>query len=67
MPSTPRQVQEAGIYFAVGREGGRVLIAGGTGLTPLDVTSVNRLALAEYLAYRERVGPPPNPRYTPPC
>jgi hypothetical protein len=39
--------------------GGEVLAAGGTHVMPLDVTSRNRLALAEHHAYRERTGPPP--------
>jgi hypothetical protein len=66
LPSTPEQARQMGIYLDVILEGGKeVLVAGGTNVVPLDVTSPNRLALAEYHAYRERVGPPPAARNAP--
>jgi hypothetical protein len=66
LPSTPEQARQLGIYLDVILEGGKeVLVAGGTNVVPLDVTSPNRLALAEYHAYRERVGPPPAARNAP--
>ena len=39
--------------------------AGNTTLTPIDVASSAHVALAEYQAYRERVGPPPGVRDQP--
>lgn len=66
LPSTPEQARLLGVYLEVLLEGGnQVLMAGGTNVIPLDVTSPNRLALAEYHAYRERVGPPPAARHAP--
>ncbi len=60
IPSTPEKARSFGIYFHVARDRGQeALAAGGTTVTPLDVTSVNRMALAEYHAYRELAGPPP--------
>ncbi len=58
IPSTPEQAYQLGIYLAVplGKE---VVVAGGTMVTPLDVTSANFRALTEYHAYRHRAGPPP--------
>lgn len=57
LPSTPEQAHLLGIYFQVDKDG-ETLASGGTTVTPLDVTSPNRLALAEYHAYREWAGPP---------
>ena len=66
LPSTPEQAREVGIYLEVVPEAGQqVVVAGGTALIPLDVTSSNRLVLAEYQAYRKRVGPPPASRNAP--
>ncbi len=69
LPSTPEQARMMGIYLEVqipGQTG--VLASGGTGVTPVDITSPNRLALAEYHAYRELAGPPPGtqgmPKFT---
>ncbi len=64
VPSTPQQARDFGIYLEVplGRE---MVVAGATLVTPVDVTSSNRLALAEYQAYRDREGPPPGTRGQP--
>jgi hypothetical protein len=59
VPTTPEQARLFGVYFDVQLDEERVLVAGGTHVTPLDITSTNRAALAEYHAYRKRVGPPP--------
>jgi hypothetical protein len=58
-PSTPEQARQFGIYFAVPMERQEMLAAGATTIMPVDVTSVNMAALAEYRAYRDIVGPPP--------
>src|SRR5262249_55088163 len=63
MPGTEEQTQKLGIYFAAGAE---AMLAGGTCVTPLDVASNNRLVLAEYHAYRKKVGPPPGTLGLPP-
>jgi hypothetical protein len=59
IPSTPEQTRQFGVYFDVPRGWDEHLGAGATTVTPLDVTSPTAVALAEYRAYRERVGPPP--------
>jgi hypothetical protein len=64
IPSTPLQAQQMGIYMAVPFEGA-ALAAGATMVEPIDVTSPNHLALAEYRAYRDCVGPPPGTRGMP--
>jgi hypothetical protein len=67
LPSTTEQARHFGVYFEVPlKGGGGVLAAGATHVVPLDVTSRNRLALAEYHAYRDRAGPPPASRAAPP-
>ena len=65
LPTTPGQARQFGVYFEVGLGAGKVLAAGGTHVTPLDIASVNRAALAEYQAYRERAGPLPGTRGQP--
>jgi hypothetical protein len=60
LPSTAEQARQFGIYFeAPSADGEEVLVAGGTAVVPVDVTSPNRLALEEYHAYRKLEGPPP--------
>ncbi|HKI31592.1 MAG TPA: hypothetical protein VKA46_06970 [Gemmataceae bacterium] len=60
LPSTAEDARLYGIYFDVPWEEMKMsLAAGGTVVIPLDVTSRNRLALAEYHAFRKRVGKPP--------
>jgi hypothetical protein len=65
MPPTPSQAERLGVDFDGddGREAAMVM--GGTGVTPLDVTTANRLTFAEYQAYRAIVGPPPAMRGKP--
>lgn len=58
VPSTPEQAEQFGIYFRVDLGADNVMVAGGTAVTPLDVGSPNRLAFAEYHAYRQIAGPP---------
>jgi hypothetical protein len=65
LPSTPEDARRFGVYLEADLGGGTKLAAGGTHVTPLDVRSVNRAALAEYHAYRERVGAPPGTRGQP--
>jgi hypothetical protein len=65
LPTTPEDARRLGVYFDVVLEGPRMLAAGATHVTPLDITSVNRAALAEYQEYRRRVGPPPGMRGQP--
>lgn len=63
LPSTPEQARQTGIYFEVPPRGPTwteaALAAGGTTVSPVDVTGPNLLPMLEYHAYRERVGPPP--------
>jgi hypothetical protein len=60
LPSTPEQARMVGIYFeAPSADEKEVLVAGGTSVRPVDIASANRLALAEYHAYRKLAGPPP--------
>ena len=59
LPSTPECTRQFGVYFNVPRGWSESLGAGATTVTPIDVTSPAAVALAEYRAYRERVGPPP--------
>ncbi len=65
LPSTPLEAQQTGVYLLVPTPG-VILSVGCTMVTPIDVTSPSALALAEYQAYRRRVGPPPGTRGTPP-
>jgi hypothetical protein len=65
LPSTADQARQFGFYFEVELRKGEMLAVGGTHVTPLEITSPNRMALAEYQAYRERVGPPPGTRGQP--
>ena len=55
---SPEQAARFGIYFVVPLDE-RGVMAGGTTIRPLDVALPNVLALAEYRAYRDEVGPPP--------
>lgn len=43
----------------------QVIIAGGTTISPIDITSPNSLLLAEYHAFRDHAGPPPATRGQP--
>ncbi len=65
IPSTPLQAQQFGIYLLV-PNGEESLATGCTMVGPIDVTSQNALVLAEYRAYRKRIGPPPATRSMPP-
>ncbi len=66
IPTTAEQARLFGIYFEVPPGiGTDPMVAGGTAVMPLEVTSPERLALAEYHAFRERVGPPPGARGMP--
>jgi hypothetical protein len=58
MPSTPEQAQQFGVYFEI-PTGDEMMVAGGTAINPLDITSAACAALAEYQAFREWFGPPP--------
>jgi hypothetical protein len=64
IPETAAEARQFGIYLEVnlGRD---PLVAGATNITPVDVTSPNAAALAEYLAYRTEVGPPPGTKGRP--
>ncbi|MBI4601562.1 MAG: hypothetical protein HY721_06340, partial [Planctomycetes bacterium] len=53
------EARRQGIHFDC-RLGGSALTLGATALTPCDIASPNAALLAEYHAYRERVGPPPD-------
>jgi hypothetical protein len=56
----PDATRQFGVYVSVLEEGGRsVTLFGLTNVLPLDITSPNWWAVAEYGAYREHVGPPP--------
>jgi hypothetical protein len=57
-PSTREEVEQMGVYFHGDNDSGLAMIMGGTGVTPIDVTSANRLAFCEYHAYRAIVGAP---------
>ncbi len=60
LPSTAELASQFGIYFEVPLPGEPGILApGATHVVPLDVTSRNRLALAEYHAFRDQVGQPP--------
>jgi hypothetical protein len=61
MPSTTEHVRDFGIYLEI-PSGRQMLLAGASEVLPIDAASPNRLALAEYQAYRKRVGPPPGVR-----
>jgi hypothetical protein len=66
MPNTAEQARMFGIYFAVSSpDEEEAVLAGGTTVRPVDVTSANRMALAEYHAYRKEEGPPPGTVGTP--
>jgi hypothetical protein len=58
VPSTPTQAEQMGVYFEADLGSGDVMLAGGTAVTPLDVTSPSRLSFAEYQAFRAIAGPP---------
>jgi hypothetical protein len=58
VPSTPEYTHKFGVYLAV-PDGDTMVVTGATKVGPLDVTSPTALALAEYQAYREMAGPPP--------
>jgi len=64
VPSTPQQAHQFGIYLLAPR-GEVALAVGGTMLEPIDVTSPTTIAMAEYQAFRARVGPPPGTRGMP--
>jgi len=57
-------VRNFGVYVEVPVRGG-IQAVGLTNVIPLDVCSPNFMAIAEYGAYRERVGPPPGTRGQP--
>ena len=60
LPSDPAGARRFGIYLAVEKLAGTAaMVSGQTGIIPTDLASPNWLPIAEYHAYRERVGPPP--------
>ena len=63
--STPAEAGRMGIYFHGKVDTGTHLVLGGTSVTALDVASANRMAFAEYQAYRAIVGPPSGTRGQP--
>jgi hypothetical protein len=66
MPSTAERARLMGIYFEVpSADDEQVLVAGGTAIAPVDITSPNRMALEEYHAFRKLAGPPPGARGMP--
>lgn len=65
VPSTPEQAEQLGVYFFADLGTDTGMAAGGTAVNPLDVASPNRLAFAEYQAYRAVAGPPPATRGRP--
>jgi hypothetical protein len=65
LPNSPQQAWQFGIYLRAEMNETEILAAGATNVTPTDVTSPNTAALAEYKAYRDRVGPPPGTRGQP--
>ena len=64
VPMDADETRYLGIYVEVPAED-RLLIAGLTNLTPLNISSPNWMPVAEYHAYREQVGPPPGMRGMP--
>lgn len=63
LPSDPAGARRFGIYLAVVKRAGKeAMVSGLTGIMPTDLASPNWLPIAEYHAYRERVGPPPGTR-----
>jgi len=52
------QTRQFGVYAEVPAQGG-IKLVGLTNLGPLDICSPNWMPVAEYQAYRQRVGPPP--------
>jgi hypothetical protein len=61
MSSTAEQVEQFGIYLEI-PSGTEMMLAGASEVMPIDAASPNRLALAEYQAYRKLMGPPPGVR-----
>jgi hypothetical protein len=61
MPSSAEQARTFGIYLEI-PSGTQMVLAGASDVVPIDAASPNRLALAEYQAYRKLVGPPPGVR-----
>ena len=60
VPATAEQARMLGIYLLVEKRSGKeALVSGLTGVVPTDLASPNWRPIAEYHAYRERVGPPP--------
>jgi hypothetical protein len=61
MPQEPAMARQMGIYMVVpaGRAEEEVVLCGLTKIMPTELDSPNWLPIAEYQAYRERVGPPP--------
>jgi len=59
VPMELETAHQLGIYFEVPVPGRALQLVGASLVEPLDVTSSNWLALAEYGEYREHVGPPP--------
>jgi len=59
-PMEPEMARNLGLYLEVPTEARQELILVGlTAAAPLDIDSPNWMPIAEYQAYRERVGPPP--------
>ncbi len=60
VPMAPEAARNLGIYLEVPLDTGEsMMLAGLTNITPIEIDSPNWGPIAEYQAYRERVGPPP--------
>ena len=64
IPQSAEEAREMGIYFQVPVRGG-VNVVGVTNVVMPDITSPNWMPIREYIAYRERFGPPPGVRSAP--
>lgn len=67
VPMEPDMARKMGVYLEVpvDIEQTELIIAGVTSVIPLEIASPNWLPIAEYQAYRDRVGPPPGTRGQP--
>lgn len=62
---SPDAARELGIYLECSRDDDdedEVFVCGATAVLPVDIASANSEALAEYVAFRDRVGAPPGVR-----
>ncbi len=66
-PMTPDEARNLGVYLVADLKASEgKMIAGLTNIIPLEIDSPNWGPIAEYQAYRERVGPPPGTVGQPP-